>query len=112
MSGLSLQAELREKRNLIDNALKLSVTRGKEWAKADHDYRVALRKYCLEEMERGTPVSSLQYIARGEPEIADLKFKRDVAEALYKSAQEAINVYKIEIRIIDDEIKREWGTNR
>ena len=48
-------------------------------------------------------------ICRGTPEIAKLKFERDVAEVNYKAAMEAINVYKLQIKIYENQIDREWN---
>ena len=47
-------------------------------------------------------------ICKGNKEISALRFKRDCAEIAYKSALEAINSYKLQIRIMDAQIEREW----
>ena len=36
-------------------------------------------------------------------------FNRDVTESKYKAAQEAINVYKLAVRILQNQIEREWN---
>ena len=64
MSGLSLQQELREKRKLMNDALNQIKARGKELAKAEHDYRVALRQCYLEELDKGMAVSALRDISK------------------------------------------------
>ena len=43
-------------------------------------------------------------IARGDTEIAKLKFDRDTQEVLYKSAGARINATKLEIRIVEGQI--------
>ena len=48
-------------------------------------------------------------MCRGNPEIAKLRFERDVAEVVYKSAMEAINGYKLQIKILNDQLDREWN---
>ena len=48
-------------------------------------------------------------ICRGSEEIAQLRFKRDCAEVVYKSAQEAINSYKLQLRLLDAQLDREWS---
>ena len=45
----------------------------------------------------------------GIPSIAELRFKRDSAEAVYKANQEAINSTKLQIRILESQIEREYG---
>ena len=47
-------------------------------------------------------------ICRGDPQIAKLKFDRDVAEVTYKSAMEACNIYKIQVKVLENQIDREY----
>lgn len=101
--------EIREKSRLLDVAIKELRNRGKSFAQAEQDYRVGLAKKILAEREKGTPVSIISDICKGDGEISMLRFKRDVAEVSYKAAIEAINGYKLQIRIIDAQIEREWG---
>ena len=42
-------------------------------------------------------------------QIAKLRMERDIAEALYKSALEAINIYKLKVRIMENQYDKEWG---
>ena len=50
-----------------------------------------------------------QKTSKGEEEIARLRLERDIAESLYESAQEAINVQKLKIRVLENQLSREWG---
>ena len=47
-------------------------------------------------------------VCYGIPSVAEARFKRDVAEAVYKANQEAINSIKLQIRILNDQLDREW----
>lgn len=47
--------------------------------------------------------------ARGDAKIAAMKFDRDAKEALYKAAQEAIQSYKLQMKLTEAQIEREWG---
>ena len=47
----------------------------------------------------------------GIPSVADARFKRDLAETVYKANQEAINSLKLQMRLIEGQISREWGKN-
>ena len=47
----------------------------------------------------------------GLPNVAELRFKRDVAEVIYKANLEAINSIKLQLRLIESQINREWGAN-
>lgn len=93
---------------LLDAAIKQLGIRGKAYAQAEHDFRVALRKKILEERSKGTPVTIINDVCRGDPEVAKLRLERDIALTVYESAQEAINGFKLQIRILDSQIEREW----
>ncbi len=108
-TGLDLDKELRTNVKLLASALESNKQRGKEYAQAERDYRVALRQLILLERDKGTPVTIINDICRGDEAVAQLRFNRDVAEQRYKSSQEAINVYKTFIRVAENEIQRERG---
>lgn len=101
--------EIQQRMKTLDIALKEYGKRGKDYAEAERQYRTALSGKILEERDKGTPVTIISDVCRGSAVIADLKFKRDVAETLYKSAQEALNCYKLQIRILENQLEREWG---
>lgn len=101
--------EIGAKSALLDAAIKQLGIRGKAYAQAEHDYRVAMRQKILEERSNGTPVTIISDICRGDPQVAKLRLERDIALTVYESAQEAINGYKLQIRILDSQVEREWG---
>ena len=43
------------------------------------------------------------------PDIAELCMQRDIAEVVYKASMEAINVYKLEVNLLREQIDREWN---
>lgn len=84
---------------------------GRELAQAEHDYKVCLRSEALKlRASENMPVTLIQQTVYGVPEVADLRFKRDVAATMYKAAQESINTLKLKIRILDSQISREWSS--
>lgn len=101
--------DLGTKISLLDKAVQQFKARGNVYAQAEHDYRVALSKCILTHRADGMPVTIISDVCRGDPEIARLRLERDIAEAVYKSALEAIQSYKLQIRILDAQIEREWG---
>ena len=111
MTGVDLYTELQDKVRLLDTAVREYGNRGRAYAKAEHDYKVGLAKKILVERDKGTPVTIISDICRGSAEIAKLRFERDIAEVTYKAAQEAINSYKLQIRVLESQISREWGSN-
>ena len=82
----------------------------KDYALKEKNYRVALSKRLLELRSQGQAVTHLADIARGMEDIADLRFKRDIAEGLVRSAEEGINFYKLKIREMESQYNKEWGT--
>ena len=109
MSGQELYLELQNSINSLDIALRELKKRGREKSQTEHDYRIKLAEKILEERDKGTPVTIMSDICRGTPSIAKLKLTRDIAETLYVTALEAINIYKLKIKILENQIEREWG---
>ena len=104
-----LISEIGAKSSLLDAAVKQLGVRGKAYAQAERDYRIAMARKVMEEREKGTPVTIISDVCRGTPEIAKLRFERDCSEVVYKSAMEAINAIKLQIKILDAQVSREWG---
>lgn len=104
-----LISEIGQKSKLLDTAIKELGKRGRAYAEAEKEYRIAMARKILEEREKGTPVTIISDLCRGNPEIAKLRFDRDCAEVVYKSAMEAINAIKLQIRVLDAQAEREWG---
>jgi len=108
IDGANLINELSAKVKLLDTAIRELGKRGQAYAEAEQKYKVALAQQILIERDKGMPVTIISDLCRGNPQIAKLRFERDVAEVTYKAAQEAINSYKLQIRILDAQIEREW----
>jgi hypothetical protein len=103
-----LQQSLNKLFDLLHAALTQIGKRGEEYALAEADYRSELSKRMLERKTEGIAATILSDVCRGEPDIANLKFQRDCAEAKYKAALEAVNVYKLKIKSLEAQIEREW----
>ena len=59
--------------------------------------------------DEGYAITLAGDIARGKPEIAKLKFQEISKEAIYKANQESINVLKLQIKIIQNQMDKEWS---
>ena len=81
----------------------------KDYAKKEYAYRVALSKELIKLRADGQAVTHLADIARGKEEIAKMRFDRDIAEGLVKSAEEGINFYKLKIRELEAQFSREYS---
>ncbi|MBR4486781.1 hypothetical protein IKS57_05585 [bacterium] len=86
---------------------------GNELAETERDYKITLRQEALKlRSEKGMPVTLIQQVVYGVPEVADKRFKRDVAEAMRDTAMENINVLKLQIKILESQLQREWTSTK
>lgn len=106
---MDLYNELNNLISKLDVSVKSLRKTGSEYAKAYTDYRVALAKELMILKEEGYAITLAGDIARGKPEIAKLKFKEISSEAIYKANQESINALKLQIKIIQEQINKEWS---
>ena len=95
----------------LDVSVKSLRNTGSDYAKAYTDYRVALAKELMILKEEGYAITLAGDIARGKPEIARLKFKEISSEAIYKANQESINALKLQIKIIQEQINKEYSSD-
>lgn len=104
--------EIEKNMQMLEKAVSEMRDRSKKLAEAEHNYRVALSQRLTELRAEGQPVTHLADIARGEKKIASLRLARDIAEGLYDSSKEAINMYKLRIKILEGQFEREWGATK
>ena len=95
----------------LEIAVKQLRNTGSEYAKAYTDYRVALAKELVRVRDEGTPVTLCSDLARGNREVARLKFEEISKEAIYRANLESINAIKLRIKVIENQINKEWNTN-
>lgn len=81
-------------KELKDGAKKLFIY-AQTKAKTEQEYRHALAIEMMELRDKGMPVTLIPDIARGN--LADLRYKRDLAKATYDSARDAIEALQSEI---------------
>jgi hypothetical protein len=105
---MDLLNELWKINELLTKALEQYKARGREYAKAYRDYRVLLAQELLKLKADGMPATLAADIARGKDEIAEAKQNEIITESLYKSCQEAINVYKMQMKILQEQITKEY----
>lgn len=102
--------ELIEKLNV---AIKTLSKNGQALAEAERDYKITLRQEALKlRQEKGMPVTLISQIIYGVPEVAEKRFKRDIAETMYQTNQEYINTTKLQLRILENQLSREYGNSR
>ena len=108
---MELYTELQAKTQQLDRSIKQLRTSGTEYAQAERDYKVLLRQECLRLRDEGMAIGMIDKTCYGIPSVAEARFKRDVAEAVYKANLEAINSIKLQMRLLENQLQREWGQN-
>lgn len=102
--------ELQQKNRELSASIKQLRISGQSKAEAEKNYKIKLREEALKlRAEKGMPVTLIQQIVYGIPAVAELRFKRDIADTVYQANLEAINSTKLQMRIIENQISREWG---
>jgi hypothetical protein len=101
--------EIQIKQKQLEASVKQLRITGAEYAEAEKNYKILLRQEILKMRDDGIAIGVIDKICYGIPSVAEARFKRDIAEMVYKANQEAIQMIKLEMRILDGQIQREWG---
>ena len=108
---MELYEELQQKLSQLDMSIRQLRKSGTAYAQAERDYKVLLRTECLKLRDEGMAIGMIDKTCYGIPSVAEKRFQRDVAEAVYTANKEAINSLKLQIRIINEQLSREWGND-
>lgn len=100
---------LMQKSKELDISIKALRKTGEDYAKAFTDYRMELAKELLILKSEGYAITLAGDIARGKQEIARLKYQEIAKEAIYKANLESINAIKLQIKLLQNQIDKEWG---
>lgn len=109
---MDLYSELQVQVDLLQKSLEKLKETGRGYATAEKEYKVILRQEILKMRDNGEAIGVITLTCYGIPSVAEARFKRDVAESLYKANQEAIQTYKLKIRLIESQIQREYTSTR
>ena len=108
---MDLLNELQAKIKQLELSVKELRTSGTNYAKAERDYKILLRTECLKLRDEGMAIGMIDKTCYGLPTVAEARYLRDVAKTVYEANQDAINSLKLQIRVIEAQINREWNTN-
>lgn len=97
---------------LIKNELRNSMNRlrknGELLAQAEHDYQVIKAQTVMIMKDAGCTITEINMSIKGQPQVAEALLERDKAKVMYEANQEHINVVKLEMRVLENQIAREW----
>ena len=104
--------DLQTKNMHLEQALRTLRSNGVALAEAERKYKEAVSKEALRLRDEGMAVTLIDKVIYGLPTISTLRFQRDCAEVVYQANQEALNVTKLQIRLIESQLAREWGNTK
>ena len=107
---IDLIEELNKKKRQLDASISQLKINGSAFAEAEKKYKILLRQETLKLRDEGMAIGLIDKVIYGEPKIAEARFQRDVAKVVYEANQEFINVTKLEMKLIESRINREWGS--
>lgn len=107
---MDLYNELESKIQELEVSIRSLRKTGQNYAEAERDYKILLRQEVLKLRDEGQAIGVITLTCYGIPSVAEARFKRDVAETVYKANLEAINSIKLQLRLLENQIQREYGT--
>ena len=95
--------------NAARQAVKEAREQGLALAKAKRELRSVECKTIISLKAEGMSATAISNALKSQPEVADAQFAVDCAEVLYKAASEEVNVNKLDARLLEADIAREWS---
>lgn len=109
---MELWQEITEKQKMLDKAIKELAQNGYKLAECERDYKIAVNKKALELRSQDVPVTLINQVIYGYEDIAKLRFERDTAQVKYNANLEYIQTIKLMIRILENQLNREYGNTK
>lgn len=107
---MDLYNEIQEKIEQLNKSIEDCKTLGIEYNVAECQYKIKLRVEALKlKYDNDMPVTLINQVIFGVPEVAELRLKRDKAETMYNTAKDKVNILKLQIRILDSQLQREYN---
>lgn len=106
---IDLYLEIQNKINELNKNIGELAENGRQYAGAYSKYRMLLAQELLRLKEDGMPVTIAYDIARGNEEVAKAKFQELAREAIYKANIENIQAVKLQIKVLQEQLNKEWG---
>ena len=97
---------------MLDKAIQDLAKNGYDLAMKEKQYKIAINKKALQLRAEDIPVTLINQVIYGYEDIATLRFERDTAQVKYNANLEYINTIKLQIRILESQISREYGNAR
>ena len=109
MDGLKAIQQLNDLQKQLDDTISLMAKQGKELSEAERDYYIALRQQAVLMKDSGESATLISSTIKGVPDVANLRYERDFAQSRYDVSKEKIMALKLNIRVLENIVEREWG---
>lgn len=106
---MDLYNELQNKTKQLDISIKSLRKTGTEFAQAEYNYKIKIAEKAFEMKDSNIPITLINLTIYGIPEIARLRLDRTIKEVIYNANQESINSIKLQMRLIEGQLNREFG---
>lgn len=104
-----LYLEERELRSRLDRFIDEYRELGTEHAKRDREYYTAKAAKTLELKDQGMPATVISQIIKGVAPVAEAREKMLVSETMTRAALEAIMSTKLQIKLVESQLQREYS---
>ena len=104
-----LFSERESLRRKLDQCIKMLRQTASDYAQADREYNVAVRACWMRLRDRDMPIGMINKVYKGEEDVAEKRFALIQAEAMKDANREAVMSYKLQLRLVEDQIQREWS---
>ena len=104
-----LWEQIAEARRMLDTALLECKERGSRMVAAKARYYSVKARHAFEMREKGFPVTFIQDVLKGVPEVNAAMTEYNQAEIEYENAREARQVWKKHLDTLREQYSREWA---
>ena len=106
---MELIQELNKKIKELSKSVSMLREHGTSLAQKEADYRMVKYSYILKLKEQGEKATLIPLMVNGIKDVADARLIRDIAKVTYDANIDHINATKLQIRIIESQIKMDYG---
>ena len=103
-----LMNEMQTLKTELHNSMKLLRQNGNAFAQAENKYQCIKAQTVAMMKADGCPMTEISLSIKGQTNVAEAMLNRDLAKVRYEANQEHINVVKLELRVLENQIAREW----
>ena len=105
MDTVQIIQELNHLNKRLSDAYKEMYQQAKLYSEAERNYKIKQRHKILELKSAGNPATLILELAKGEEEVANARFERDLAQGRYETAKESIRSMRTSLTVYQSILK-------